>query len=327
MRKPQQLFSLICSLICVLVVSLLTGFALTGFAAAEDPPSVRKLATKHLPNAIEVPGGLVSGGLPESQEAFEELKRLGIKTIISVDGVKPNVQMAQAHGMRYVHIPHGYDGIGESTLQTLTKAVSELPGPIYIHCHHGKHRSPTATAAVCIALGTMETDKALRILELAGTNPAYKGLFQTVRTTKRIEPAELAKLQIDFPSVCQVPPLVDSMVALDETFSKLNRWAQSGWKSKPDVAVDQIDAAHEAVLLREHFEEMQRLEDVSKYPAEFAQILKESEQAALFIESMLNPIGGDRRLKPIHRKALEANWTTIRSNCTSCHQQYRDNTN
>ena len=120
MRKPQQLFSLICSLICAVVVPLWTGFALTGFAAAEDPPSVRKLATKHLPNAIEVPGGLVSGGLPESQEAFEELKRLGIKTIISVDGVKPNVQMAQAYGMRYVHIPHGYDGIGESTLQTLT---------------------------------------------------------------------------------------------------------------------------------------------------------------------------------------------------------------
>lgn len=316
MRQPLHLFSLIYAALLTLCL---------GLAMAQDPPVIRKLSAKQLPNAIEVPGGLISGGLPESEQAFQELKQLGVKTIISVDGVKPDVQMAQRYGMRYVHIPHGYDGISESTLRKLTKAVSELPGPIYIHCHHGKHRSPTAAAAVCIALGSMEPDQALRILEFAGTNPSYKGLFQTVRSAKRIEPNELAKLQVDFPSVCDVSPLVDSMVALDDTFSKLNKWAQAGWKSKPDPSTPSMDAAHEAVLLREHFEEMQRLEELSKYPVEFARILKESEQAAVFIESMLNPISGEIRLKPIHRKALDVNWTTIRSNCTSCHQQFRDN--
>ena len=316
MRQPLQLISLIYAVLATLCVWL---------AMAQDPPVIRKLSAKQLPNAIEVPGGLISGGLPESEQAFQELKQLGVKTIISVDGVKPDVQMAQRYGMRYVHIPHGYDGISESTLGKLTKAVSELPGPIYIHCHHGKHRSPTAAAAVCIARGSIELNQALRILELAGTNPSYKGLFQTVRTAKRIEPDELAKLQVDFPSVCDVSPLVDSMVALDDTFSKLNKWAQAGWKSKPDPSTPSMDAAHEAVLLREHLEEMQRLEELSKYPVEFARILKESEQAAVFIESMLNPISGEIRLKPIHRKALDVNWTTIRSNCTSCHQQFRDN--
>lgn len=316
MRQPLHLFSLIYAALVPLCL---------GLAMGQDPPLIRKLSAKQLPNAIEVPGGLISGGLPESEQAFQELKQLGVKTIISVDGVKPDVHMAQRYGMRYVHIPHGYDGISESTLGKLTKAVSELPGPIYIHCHHGKHRSPTAAAAVCIALGSMEPDQALRILEFAGTNPSYKGLFQTVRSAKRIEPNELAKLQVDFPSVCDVSPLVDSMVALDDTFSKLNKWAQAGWKSKPDPSTPSMDAAHEAVLLREHFEEMQRLEELSKYPVEFARILKESEQAAVFIESMLNPISGEIRLKPIHRKALDVNWTTIRSNCTSCHQQFRDN--
>ncbi|MFN6138926.1 MAG: hypothetical protein ACK480_10590 [Planctomycetota bacterium] len=316
MRQPLHLFSLIYAALVPLCL---------GLAMAQDPPLIRKLSAKQLPNAIEVPGGLISGGLPESEQAFQELKQLGVKTIISVDGVKPDVQMAQRYGMRYVHIPHGYDGISESTLGKLTKAVSELPGPIYIHCHHGKHRSPTAAAAVCIARGSIELNQALRILELAGTNPSYKGLFQTVRTAKRIEPDELAKLQVDFPSVCDVSPLVDSMVALDDTFSKLNKWAQAGWKSKPDPSGPSMDAAHEAVLLREHFEEMQRLEELSNFPVEFARILKESEQAAVFIESMLNPISGEIRLKPIHRKALDVNWTTIRSNCTSCHQQFRDN--
>jgi hypothetical protein len=117
------------------------------------------------------------------------------------------------------------------------------------------------------------------------------------------------------------------MVALDGTFSKLNQCAQAGWKPASEATTPSIDLAHEAVLLREHFEEMQRLEELSKYPAEFARMLKESEQAAVFIESMLNPIGGELRLKPIHRKALDVNWMTIRSNCTNCHQQFRDNPN
>jgi cytochrome c556 len=117
------------------------------------------------------------------------------------------------------------------------------------------------------------------------------------------------------------------MVALDDTFSKLNQCAKAGWKPAPEASASSIDPAHEAVLLREHFEEMQRLEELSKYPAEFVRMLKESEQAAVFIESMLNPIAGELRLKPIHRKALDVNLTSIRSNCTSCHQQFRDNPN
>ncbi|MFN6304208.1 MAG: hypothetical protein ACK42H_18650, partial [Planctomycetota bacterium] len=86
MRQPLHLFSLIYAALVPLCL---------GLAMAQDPPLIRKLSAKQLPNAIEVPGGLISGGLPESEQAFQELKQLGVKTIISVDGVKPDVQMAQ----------------------------------------------------------------------------------------------------------------------------------------------------------------------------------------------------------------------------------------
>jgi|688.fasta_scaffold112106_1 protein tyrosine phosphatase (PTP) superfamily phosphohydrolase (DUF442 family) len=305
---------------------------------AQDSPMPAKLALKHLPNPIEVRAGLISGGLPQGDQAFQELERLGIKTIISVDGARPDVQMAQRYSMRYVHIPHGYDGISESTLEKLAKAAAEFPGPIYIHCHHGKHRSPAAAAAICVAQGTLKPQQALRILELAGTNPSYKGLFQSVIHAKQIDPAVLEKLRFEFPAQCDVPPLVDAMVALEETVAKLSKVAEARWKA--NASSDQVDAAHEAVLLREHFEEMQRLDDVSKYPPTFRQMLKESEQSAWLIESMLNPYRNGNplatkesaplnvelsQLKQVHRKALDVNWNAIRANCTACHKQFRDN--
>jgi hypothetical protein len=127
------------------------------------------------------------------------------------------------------------------------------------------------------------------------------------------------------------------MIDLEATFAKLNKVSLALWRDTSDV--EGIDAAHESVLLRKHFEEMQRLEGIGKYPEEFKQMLKESEQAAWFIESMLNP-GFEQiavadagstahrselgRLDGGHRKALEINWGTIRANCTGCHQQFRD---
>lgn len=307
-------------------------------AEAQDSyDAPRKLASNFLPNPIEVRPGIISGGLPESQEAFEELKKLGVRTIISVDGARPDVAMAQRYSMRYVHIPHGYDGIPEATIVAIAKAIDELPGPLYIHCHHGKHRSPAATAAACVALGKLQVEEALEVMQLAGTSRAYKGLYLTVQNTSPIERERLSKLQIEFPSVCDVPPLVDAMVALEETFSKLQNVASNRWKDSSDSG--KIDPSHEAVLLREHFEEMRRLEDVAEFPEPFHLMLKESELAAVFIESMLNPTTAENstisddgtkdrtvlsKLKPIHRKALEVNWATIRANCSACHQQFRD---
>ena len=71
----------------------------------------------------------------------------------------------------------------------LVKAIQELPGPVFVHCHHGKHRGPAA-AAVC-AMTTEGWDKARAQLWLgqAGTDPRYKGLFATVdRFTPRQPP-------------------------------------------------------------------------------------------------------------------------------------------
>ena len=138
----------------------------------------QRLEVKHLPNAIKLHERVVSGGQPDGEAAFVELRDFGIKTVISVDGVKPDIALAEKYGMRYVHLPHGYNGISDDRVAELAKAVRDFEGPIYIHCHHGKHRSPTAATVACVANGLLDPQGATSILAFAGTSENYQGTLQ-----------------------------------------------------------------------------------------------------------------------------------------------------
>src|SRR5688572_9674967 len=62
--------------------------------AIENGP--KRLADKtHLPNAYQLTEKVISGGLPEGDVAFQELADLGVKTVISVDGAKPDIATAK----------------------------------------------------------------------------------------------------------------------------------------------------------------------------------------------------------------------------------------
>src|SRR5262245_41464410 len=53
-----------------------------------------------LHNVCRVSGKLISGGVPEDDEGFASLHKLGVKTIISVDGARPDVERARRLGFR-----------------------------------------------------------------------------------------------------------------------------------------------------------------------------------------------------------------------------------
>src|SRR5690606_5918477 len=143
----------------------------------ERETSPRRLATTHLPNAVQVHSRVISGGSPHGEEGYRELAELGVKTVISVDGATPDIETANRYGLRYVHLPHGYDGIPRERVEQLAKAVKELEGPIYIHCHHGKHRSPAAASVACIGAGLIDQQCAQQVLSVVGTGKNYRRLL------------------------------------------------------------------------------------------------------------------------------------------------------
>ena len=291
--------------------------------ASGAPPQqaeVEKLSVAHLPNAYRIHPKVISGGLPEGDEAFEELKSLGVKTVISVDGAKPDVELARKYGMRYVHLPHSYDGVPDSRAKELAKAVRDLDGPVYIHCHHGKHRSPAASVVACVSAGLILPDGAKAILQTAGTSPNYRGLYQSAESARAFEAKVLDELKADFREIAPIPPMAEAMIDIEHTHDHLKAFAANDWQKlskHPD-----LDPAHEALLLREHYTELMRTEAAQAEPEGFQKLLADGESSAQALEDAVrawqaNP---SEESAATAKSRLEA----VSSNCKSCHQTYRD---
>jgi len=279
-----------------------------------------KIGSARLPNAYRLHPQVISGGLPEGDEAFRELKELGVQTVISVDGALPDVETAKKHGLRYVHLPHGYDGVPEERGHELAKAVRDLPGPVYIHCHHGKHRSPAAASIVCVELGFLDLAQAQNVLKVAGTSPNYKGLYSSVDHARKVEAKLLEELKAEFPERVAPAPLVESMTALEHPFDHLKQFQKNGWKLLP--AHPALTPGHEALLLREHYTELLRNEVVMKgKPARFVELVMESEETALELEKLIH----DAADKEIPAAEADAIFARVTGSCVTCHAEFRDN--
>jgi len=283
--------------------------------------SLQKIAANHLPNPVRLHAKVISGGLPEGEAGFRELQQLGVKTIINVDGAKPDVATAKRFGLRYVHLPHGYDGVPGQRVKELAKAVRELDGPIYIHCHHGKHRSPAAASVACVAAGLLPESDSVAVLKFAGTSPNYRGLYESARLAKRLDEASLDELKVEFHETVDVPPMAEAMVNIGHTHDHLKEIAAAGWrgpKQHPD-----LEPAHEALLLREHFTELLRTDEARQAPDTFQRMLEDSSESARRLEVALR---GWRPDTPSAKPPALLNRLSARisANCKACHLSFRD---
>ena len=283
-----------------------------GVKPLADPPGVH--------NLFALGTNVFSGSTPEGDEGFISLERLGVKTIISVDGAKPDVELAKKHGMRYVHLPHGYDGISTNLQLQLARVGESLPGPIYVHCHHGKHRGPTAAAVICMTKDGWTPNQADAWLRTAGTSTNYAGLYDVVKNFKKTSVARLKAASSDFPETAKVSGLVDAMVGIDDRWENLKAVRAAGYlapKDHPD-----LKPANEAVILWEHYREAQRLPDAAHQGTDFVARLRTAEDEVKAAERLLRLYANDA--KPELRTKLDKSFDAMGKTCASCHKAFRD---
>jgi len=253
------------------------------------------------------------GAQPEGAEAFANLAALGFKTIVSVDGATPAVELAKAHGLRYVHIPIGYDGVPAEQALRLIKAVETSPGPVYFHCHHGKHRGPAAMMVARIALEGVSCEEAVEGLRISGTSPEYEGLYRDVREFRAPDAATLAAVSPDLPSAVVPDGVRAMMVHLDERWELLKACRAADWKTpanQPDVS-----PAHEARMVWEGYREMARAPDGKSHGEDFLAHCAAAERHATSLEAALR--AGDTAGAETAFKA------SIKS-CNGCHAAHRN---
>ncbi len=274
---------------------------LASWLSAQEQPAPLTPITG-VENLRQVTPELLSGSQPEGEAAFQELARRGVKVIISVDGAAPNIEAAHHAGLRYVHIPVGYDGIQPQARADLVEAIKSAGGPVYLHCHHGKHRGPAAAAYCGMATGKLSAAQALDVLKAAGTKADYTGLWDAVRKFER--PQVPAGPLVES---AKVEPLTTAMVRIDHHWAGIDRQVQAG---KVD---DGNEFAHEALLLAEEFRELPRTSS-SKDEAFIAR-MKTTITAAdeLHQSAEKNDLA---QIKTASAKLLQS--------CTDCHASHRD---
>lgn len=275
------------------------------------------METQVLHNVFKLDAELYSGNAPEDDAGFRELAKLGIKTIVTVDGTKPNVALAHRYGMRYVHLPFGYDGLPQKRGVELAKAVqvAEAEGPVYLHCHHGKHRAPTAAAVVCEALDGWSKEKAIDFLHQAGTAPDYAGLYRDVQAFRPPPAAELAGMRADFPEVAKTPPMVDTMVAIDQHCDALKAAQKTGWSQVPGHPGEA--PGQTAVLMWELFRELARDPETKQRGDDYLTKLAAGEKAADVLRTVLADASQDG-------PARDAAFQHMTEACTVCHKAHRN---
>lgn len=279
-------------------------------------PAIQKLEKPGIENLFRLNSWLISGSNPHGREGFESLKSLGIKTIVSVDGAEPEVKLARELGLRYVHIPIGYDGISPEKLAQLTKVAQSLPRPLFVHCHHGKHRGPTAAAVM--QLGARENCTATQTLEdmrVMGTDPKYAGLYQAVRTFELPSSAQLQAISEELPEVAKVPDLTEAMVRLDETWDRLKKLEASGWDRAATGVTSK--ASQEVLQFVEHYRELQRMPEIKQRQEEFLMVL----DAALKHSEELEKQISNKNFEPANVKMA---FQESAKACSACHTRFRD---
>jgi len=278
---------------------------------AQPHPVIRMLERlPGLSNIVQAGTGIYSGSEPFGEEGFSSLARMGIRTVISVDGAKPNGDEAHRHGMQYIHIPIGYDGVHERARLAFVRVAREVDRPIYVHCHHGQHRGPAATAIVCIAADGLDAGDALSILKTAGTGKEYAGLWRDVANFSL--PATDAAIP-ELHEVAQVKSLTAAMAGLDRHWDNLKLCRDAGWETPRDHP--DLSPAREALLLREALHEARRTAPTDTLDDRFREWLQAAEVLAVRIEEELKegkPDDASRRIQ------------ILEQSCKTCHAKYRN---
>lgn len=245
---------------------------------------------------------LLSGSQPEGEEAFQELARRGVKVIVSVDGSRPDVELAHKYGLRYVHIPIGYDQIKPQSRADLVEATKPASGLVYLHCHHGRHRGPAAAAYCGMAQGQLTSEQAVKLLKAAGTKADYTGLWHAV---KKFEPPQVKPGPLV--ETAEVEPLTTTMVHIDHLWAAIDSQVKAG---KVD---DWKKLIHETLLLREEFREIPRTAK-----------LTDDDLKSLFQAAIQDTEGLHKAAEKQDFAVLKTASQKVAQGCTACHTKHRD---
>lgn len=303
------------------------GFAISACSSTQSAGTTSKgqstqsaagSASEHQEHALhnlhQLTPELYSAAEPVGVEAYEELASLGIKTVISVDGVAPDKKLAESYGIEVVHIPTTYDGITDEQSRALAHAMATMPRPIFVNCHHGKHRGPAAICVGAIGSGDITNDQAIAFMKLAQTSPKYKGLWKAAETAKPLSETELHDDSIVLVEAAVIEDFVEGMAELSRLSDLIIECADNDFlapEEHPDLAPISL-----AGQIHNLFRDMEDDQETIEHGPDFYQLLIESRDLASQLETQIEHDDIDGAHDSLNQ---------LFNKCSECHTKYGRN--
>jgi hypothetical protein len=263
---------------------------------------------------------IISGAEPEGEQAFVELQKMGIKTVLSVDGKVPDAVTAAKYGLRYVHVPIRYSGITEEERVAIAKTFRELEGPFYVHCYHGQHRGPAAAALGRVVLDGAGRDQAIaEMRQYCGTSKKYEGLYRDIAAGALPDESVTKASDFDFAPAFRFDGVRATMVEMSRSYDTLVDLSKRAWQASADHP--DATAQGEAQRLYQALSQAHDLPETALRPENYRQWMASGvEQSSALLQLLKGQPATDEATSA---KAVEL-LGQIGKSCEACHAEYRN---
>ena len=163
--------------------------AVTSAAVAPAPQArpaewAQPLILEGLPNLHKVAEGLYRGAQPTAA-GFEQLKRLGVRTVIDLRVNHSDQDLLPPAGMRQEVIPMQTWHVDAAAVERFLAIVADSNrAPVFVHCQHGADRTGLMCAIYRVVVCNWDKESAIREMTQGGFgfHPIWLNLAHAVRT-------------------------------------------------------------------------------------------------------------------------------------------------
>lgn len=172
-----------------------------GIASPTSQPLASPQEIPGVKNFAQVSPALYRGAQP-SKKGFAELKKRGVKTILSLRSGNGDSSDLKGLSLQYVRIPsHGSDIGDEEILQALKIIQDPANQPVFLHCRRGADRTGCAVAAYRMLVEGWSSEQAAAEMHAFKFNTAFRGIsdyvrrFDAQRFKRLLDSAEAPKIR------------------------------------------------------------------------------------------------------------------------------------
>jgi len=144
---------------------------------ARPPEWASPVAAQHLKNFYKLDEKVYRSAQPD-RKGFEELKRLGIRNVLSFRDHHADDRDAKGMGMTLRRVKMEAGGINDEQVIESLRIIRTAKGPIVIHCWHGSDRTGLISAMYRVLFQNWSKDEAIEELMKGGYG--YHSLYRNI---------------------------------------------------------------------------------------------------------------------------------------------------